>query len=285
MYVDVRGRRLHCRRWGRPQDAKLLLLHGIHDHSASWQFTVDALERPWQVIAPDWRGFGLSDRGGGDTYTSADNVGDLALLIEQLSPGEPVTIVAHSMGGTLAAVYAGLFPERVARFVDVEGFGMRGSTSVDAVRCYQDWIRALQRPPAQKYYASVRELAERVRRESPRLTPERALFLAQAWANVEPDGRITRRADPAHRMPRATPWRLDEYAAIWSRIRAPMLWVEGTESEHFDMFKESEGGYESRLALFPTIERRERIAGAGHNVHHDQPERLAAVIEEFLSLP
>lgn len=31
-------------------------------------------------------------------------------------------------------------------------------------------------------------------------------------------------------------------------IRAPMLWVEGAESGHLDMFKGSEGGYEARLA-------------------------------------
>jgi pimeloyl-ACP methyl ester carboxylesterase len=71
-YLDIRGLKLHCRRWGDPSAPMMVMLHGYQDVSASWQFTVDALTQDWQVIAPDWRGYGLSQWSGADSYWFAD---------------------------------------------------------------------------------------------------------------------------------------------------------------------------------------------------------------------
>jgi pimeloyl-ACP methyl ester carboxylesterase len=57
----VRGLRYHVRHWGDPQAPKIFMMHGWMDMSASFQFMVDALQQEWHVIAPDWRGFGLSE--------------------------------------------------------------------------------------------------------------------------------------------------------------------------------------------------------------------------------
>src|SRR6218665_333704 len=49
----------HVRHWGPEESAlpPLVLLHGWMDVSASYQFTVDALQQERRIIAPDWRGF------------------------------------------------------------------------------------------------------------------------------------------------------------------------------------------------------------------------------------
>src|SRR5438552_12136411 len=60
-FVQIRGLRYHCRCWGEALAPKLFMLHGWMDVSASFQFLVDALRGNWRVIAPDWRGFGLSE--------------------------------------------------------------------------------------------------------------------------------------------------------------------------------------------------------------------------------
>ena len=60
-FLDIRGLRYHVRTWGNASAPKLFLLHGWMDVSASFQFVVDELRRDWHVIAPDWRGFGLSE--------------------------------------------------------------------------------------------------------------------------------------------------------------------------------------------------------------------------------
>src|SRR6476660_2232553 len=53
-FIPVRGLRYHVREWGDASAPKLFLLHGWMDVSASFQFTVDELQRHWFVIAPDW---------------------------------------------------------------------------------------------------------------------------------------------------------------------------------------------------------------------------------------
>ena len=121
--LNVRGLRYHVRTWGDTADPKLVLLHGWMDVSASFQFLVDALRRDWYVIAPDWRGFGLSEWAP-DGYWFPDYVADLDVLLRQLSPKAPVNLVGHSLGGNVAALYAGIRPARVARLVNLEGFGL-----------------------------------------------------------------------------------------------------------------------------------------------------------------
>ncbi len=85
-FVAARGTRLHVRRWGRPDAPTLFMLHGWMDVSASFQFVVDALAGDWQVIAPDARGFGLSDwpvaQGRSGHYWFQDYLADLDALID-----------------------------------------------------------------------------------------------------------------------------------------------------------------------------------------------------------
>ena len=131
-FVTTRGTRLHVRRWGSPDAPTLFMLHGWMDISASFQFVVDALVVDWQVIAPDARGFGLSDwpveRGLSGHYWFQDYLADLDALLDHYAPaslhGEPVNLVGHSMGANVVCLYAGVRPERVRRVVDLEGFGM-----------------------------------------------------------------------------------------------------------------------------------------------------------------
>src|SRR6266404_1239331 len=56
----IRNLRYHVRTWGDARAPRMFLLHGWMDVSASFQFVVDCLRREWYVIAPDWRGFGLT---------------------------------------------------------------------------------------------------------------------------------------------------------------------------------------------------------------------------------
>lgn len=70
-FHDIRGLRYHVRTWGEPHWPRLFLLHGWMDVSASFQFLVDSLKHDWYVIAPDWRGFGLTEWACGGGFSSS----------------------------------------------------------------------------------------------------------------------------------------------------------------------------------------------------------------------
>ena len=157
VFIDVRGLRYHCRIWGETGAPKLFMLHGWMDVSASFQFLVDALQDDWQVIAPDWRGYGLSAWGPADCYWFPDYMGDLDRLLAQFQPEAPVTLIGHSMGGNIASMYAGVRPQRVARLVNLEGFGMSRSEPAKAPARYAKWLAQLGDKPGFRDYADFAE--------------------------------------------------------------------------------------------------------------------------------
>src|SRR3974390_2076306 len=126
LFLPVRGLRYHCRVWGRAGAPALLMLHGWMDVSASFQFLVDALRGDWRGGAPDGRGFGLTEWTRGGSYWFPDYFADLDALLDHFSRDAPATLIGHSMGGNVAGMYAGIRPERVARLVSLEGFGLAG---------------------------------------------------------------------------------------------------------------------------------------------------------------
>jgi pimeloyl-ACP methyl ester carboxylesterase len=119
------------------------------------------------------------------------------------------------MGGSVAGLYAGVRPERVRRFVNIEGFGIGARRQDPAPRRYAKWLAQLSEPGLQRAYASFEEFADRLRAENRRLSEARALFLAQQWGRADADGGIVRRADPAHMRVNPTPTTVDDLLACW----------------------------------------------------------------------
>ncbi len=280
-FIQIRGLRYHCRCWGEERATKLFMLHGWMDVSASFQFLVDALRGNWRVIAPDWRGFGLSEWAKSDGYWFPDYFADLDRLLEHFQPDSPAVLVGHSMGGNVAAMYAGIRPERVAKLVNLEGLGLTGTRAEKAPERYARWLAELREKPAFRDYENFEALAERLRGNNSRLSVEKAAFLARHWGRSKPDGRVELASDPAHKLVNPVLYRVEEAEACWRKVAAPVLWVVGAESKAAEFLKLSPQDLAARKACFRHLTERV-IPEAGHMLHHDQPERLAAVIEEFL---
>jgi pimeloyl-ACP methyl ester carboxylesterase len=284
-FFDLRGRRCHVRRWGSPGAPQLFLLHGWMDVAATFQFLVDALRSEWQVIAPDWRGFGMSAWNDGP-YWFPDYIADLDGLLARYSPDAPARLVGHSMGGHVAGIYAGVRPERVTRMALLEGFGMPPTDPAEAPARYRRWLDELAMLPAHRGYDNREKLAERLRQANPRLTSANAAFLAENLGMESDDGRIMLAADPYHRVANPVLYRLEEVKACWRAITAPVLWVAAEESFVMKRYRGQGHGegedYLARLASFRSI-REVKLAAAGHNMHHDQPEKLAELLEEFFT--
>jgi len=289
--VALRGLDSHVLTWGEPAAPKLFLLHGWMDVAASFQFLVDALARERYVIAPDLRGYGKSawqPQG----YWYADYIADLEALLQAFAPGESVDLAGHSLGGNVVLHYAGIRPARVRRVISLDAFGVRAEEPSAAPEKYAKWLDALGDPKDFADYASFDAVAERLRKNSRRLTKDQADFLAQHWAEALPDGRIRLSSDPRHKLPFPTIYRIEETYAVWRNITAPTLWVAAADSnipKWLNDHPEGEGATDTfaavkrRFAHIPNG-RMVTIPEAGHMLHHDQPAAVAAAMEAFLDV-
>ena len=305
-YLDIRGLRYHVRSWGREGAPKLFMLHGWMDASASFQFFVDALQGDWHVIAPDLRGYGQTQWQGSDTYWFFDYVLDLDRILDHFQPDAPVNLIAHSFGGNIASIYSGSMPHRIARFVNIDAFGPRAEgvkparlehkaqkegqpAPEDTVeippRRYAEWLDRVKKGSRFKDFDTFEDLEKRLRREHPRVTPERIAFLARHWGKLREDGRVMMSTDPGNAQNDGIhiTVRMDEAIGCWQNISAPVLWLIPEEGASKSRAKElANGGAESRLQHFRT--RREvRIRECGHMVHIEKPELLAQLVESFMT--
>ncbi len=284
LFFEVRGLRYHVRRWPGDPARRMVLVHGWMDVSASFQFLVDALAQDWDVYAPDWRGYGLSDWGKSDCYWVPDYLADLDALLNHVSPQAPVNLVGHSLGGNVACLYAGVRPARVRRLVNLEGLGMSPTRPEQAPGRYARWLEELASGKTLRPYPDFAALAERMRRNNPRLTPERADFLARHWGRELPDGQVQLRGDPVHKIVYPVLYRYEEARACWREVTAPVLWVDAAESKALSRVGLDAAQYAERRAAFRNL-RYVTVSNAGHMLHHDQPEALARLLEEFISAP
>ena len=286
--MTIRGLRIHLREWG-PADAaparRVVMLHGWMDVSASFQFVVDALDPGWHVVAPDWRGFGLSERTAADCYWFPDYLADLEFMLDAVQGEAPAHLVGHSMGGNIALLYAGVRPHRVRTVVNLEGVGLHATSPAQAPGRYAQWLDQLKRGPGLRDYGDRAEVADRLRRNNPRLTPDRAAFLARHWAEPDGHGRFRVAGDPAHRVVNPVLYRLDEAIACWKAVACPTLMVlaEATDVlRHVAADREQAmAEVQRRLAAVPDAEHH-TVADAGHMLHHDQPEAVARLLADFL---
>ena len=262
----IRGIDYQVSEWGDPSSRLLVLLHGWGDAGSTFQFVVDELEDEWFVIAPDWRGFGET-HGRADSYWFPDYVADLDALLSIYSPDDAVNILGHSMGGNNAGLYAGVFTDRVAALINVEGFGLADRDPADAPANYRRWIEMGRQGTAYRSYDSYAELAKRIQRQSPHMTSERAQFVATLWADRCPDDLVRIKADPAHKLPNAILYRRRETEACWSQVTASVLMVVGAESR----FRPGAVSGSAADAYLPPLAAAEiaTVKRSGHMVHFD----------------
>ena len=295
-YLFLRGLRYHLRQWGDESLATrerppLVLLHGWMDVGASFQFTVDelaALEGPerW-IIAPDWRGFGLTQAPPTDSYWFPDYLGDLDAILDALLGHSPahrqIDLVGHSMGGNVAMLYAGVRPARIRRLVNLEGFGQPASRPEEAPTRYARWLDELKEPAGMTAYPDAAGVARRLCKNNPLLPADRAAWLAEHWARPDADGCWRILGDPAHKRLNPYLYRKDEALACWAAIEAPLLWVEGDRTDPEGRWgnRYTKAEFDARLKVVRRVST-QVLSAASHMLHHDQPRALAECLKAFL---
>jgi pimeloyl-ACP methyl ester carboxylesterase len=272
----------HILEWGgddTSRDHTVLLVHGFLDIAWGWAATVRAgLGERYHVIAPDMRGHGDSDRvGAGGYYHFMDYLADLHELVGQVSRGT-LSIVGHSMGGSISSYYTGSYPDRVHRLVVMEGMGPPESDTPAPTRVSNwlaGWKRARER--GQRSYENVAAAAAQLQKNDSLLDADIARELAELGTVVGDDGRLRFKHDPLHATMGPYPYRVDIAAQFWRAITCPVLLIEADKSG----FRHTPEEAERRHGAFADA-RHAVLRDAGHMMQRHQPAALAELLIEFL---
>jgi pimeloyl-ACP methyl ester carboxylesterase len=277
-FFESQGLRLHYVDWGNQAAPPLVLIHGGLDHCRNWDAVAQALQPHFHVLAPDLRGHGDSEWARGSSYSLVDNVYDLTQLM-RFTKSQDAVLVGHSMGGMVTLAYAGTYPEKVTRLVVLDGAFLSSAEPVPIAEQMSRWIDQLDRiaQHQESTFGTIEEAAKRLSMRNQRLTTAQALRLASHGVRKGNDGLYRWKFD--HYQRARAPYRLsaDDYIGLWSRISCPTLLMWGDES--FLPDPEAAG----LLAHFGNAEL-EKIAGAGHWLHHDRLDAVLASLRRFLGV-
>ena len=278
-FYESQGLRLHYADWGNDAAPPLILIHGGRDHCRSWDAVARALQPHFHVMAPDLRGHGDSDWAKGSSYSLSDYVYDLTRLVRSESVHQ-AAIVGHSMGGMIALMYAGAYPDQVSRLAVLDGMTVvPGSPGKPIHEQITEWVSQLDKIAERttRSFHSVADAAELISAHNTRLTSEQALHLASHGVRQNADGSYRWKFDQ-YQSARA-PYRLspNEHALLWSRISCPTLLLRGDES--FLPNLEAAG----ILSLFTQV-RLVTVAGAGHWLHHEKLDEVLGMLRPFLEI-
>lgn len=266
--IITNGIRIHYYRTAKTATAdtrpSLVLLHGITDSGLCWPRVVAALGAEYDMILPDARGHGLSDKPA-TGYAPQDHAADVAGLIRGLQLDRPV-LIGHSMGAGVAATVAALYGDLV-RGVILEDPPWRadtdeGSPAEQAARA-AEWRKEIIERQAMAADALI---AQR-KREQPK------------WADEEFDGWILAKQQVSPEVtqyitaPRL-PWR-----DVCRRITCPVLLITADPAEGAIVTPEVAAEAAQLLKQGRVV----HIAGAGHNIRRDQFAAYMTAVREFLA--
>lgn len=274
------GLELHVLEWAPLSVARgtCVLVHGFQDTAWSWDLVAPHLvEIGYRVLALDQRGFGASERvADGGYYYFPDYLFDLTEVVDALCPSQSIALVGHSMGGNVATMFAGLFPERVSKLALLEGVGPPAfgeDMVIDREKAWIDGVRK-NRERAEKPM-TFNEVVRRLSIGHPGVRDEVLRSRAKQLSRAVAEDQFVWAFDPLHRTRSPIPFSLERWRAHAQRITADTLCIGGGAS---GFHPEDEA---DRIATIKGARHLE-IEDAGHMMHWTKPEEVAHHLATFL---
>jgi len=193
-YFETNGIRLHCAVQG-PESGEsrgtIVFVHGFPEFWYGWKNQIPEFAQDYRVVAPDLRGYNLSDKPEGvEKYTIKEIAADLAGLFDALGDG-PVILAAHDWGGAVAWSVAAWYPEKLRKLVLLNS--AHPSTFIREIlhnRAQQEasqYIHLMRNPEAEEIlsrddYAMLREFSIGSMAEAARLTKADEDRYVDAWS-------------------------------------------------------------------------------------------------------
>ncbi|MEO5559544.1 MAG: alpha/beta fold hydrolase, partial [Dokdonella sp.] len=119
--------------WGDPALPPLLALHGWLDNAGSFDRLAPLLADANHIVALDLRGHGRSSHApNGAWYHYVDYFDEIRSMLDHFG-WERAGLLGHSLGGTLASLFAALYPERVNELLLIEALGPLTTAAQDSL--------------------------------------------------------------------------------------------------------------------------------------------------------
>ena len=278
--VNIRGLRVCLCTWGPKEGPVILCVHGILEQGAAWsEVALRLAQKGYRVVAPDLRGHGKSDRvDKGGSYNLIDFLGDIDAIVEVLA-GKAFTLVGHSLGSVVAAIFASVRPQLVKNLVLIETILPTEAREDDTAQQLATHLDYLASPPEHPVFPDVEAAAERLRQTTPALSKSIAMMLAGRI--TEPcEGGVRWRWEPLLRTRAGISFNgigRSRYLGLLKRIQAPITLVYGDRSN----FNRNEDLSEQQLAM-PNAEK--VVLSGGHNLPLEAPSGLAKIISSAVAL-
>ena len=277
--VDAGGLQMHVVEMGPEDGEPVILLHGFPELWYSWRYQMPALaESGYRVIAPDQRGYNLTDKHG--PYDMHTLVGDIVHLADSLGLPD-AHVVGHDWGASIAWAMAAMYPHRVKRVVAMNGPHpalMTGIWRRHPKQLLRSWYM---------FWFQIPLVPERL------LASRRLSLLARWWFASANPARTTQRDldvyEEAARRPGALPAMLGWYraairegaaagghVAIPARIDVPACVIWGEDD--FVLGRECN----EVLPRFVPDLKLHYVPGASHWVQMDKPDEVNLILLQFL---
>ena len=103
----------------------IVMLHGFTGSKENWYPLARELGGRYRLLIPDLPGWGESERKPGAAYGFPEQAANVDAFIRAVSPGQPVVLLGHSMGGGIAALAAARYPQHIAKVGLLDAAGVR----------------------------------------------------------------------------------------------------------------------------------------------------------------
>jgi len=282
------GVRLHYASAGEKGKPLMLFVHGFPEFWYEWEAQLAEFGTDYFAVAPDLRGFNLSDMPPDlSAYKAKHIVEDLRLLAAELGY-EKFVLVAHDWGGAIAWNFAIALPHLLHKLIIVNSphpyLFMRALANDPAQKNaseYMNWLRAegsedaLSKDDFSRLEGFLNGWGKS---PTPWFTPEVRAKYHECWSRGLTGGVNYYRASPLHppTADHAGPLKLQMNPEDF-RIKVPtrVIWGESDIALPKSLLDGLEG-------LIDDI-RIERIPEGTHWIIHEQPERINRLIRQFLA--
>jgi haloalkane dehalogenase len=268
-YVEIDGARMHYVDEGRGE--VILCLHGEPSWSFLYRKMIPPLARHYRVIAPDFFGFGKSDKfTERSEYSFQMHRDSLVAFLDRLGLGR-ITLVAQDWGGLIGLRVVGEMPERFARLVLMNTALGTGEPPGPGFMAWREYM-------AQTPDLDVGALFKRAIVEESARTPE----VLAAYAAPFPDRSYK---EGVHAFPMLVPITPDDPGAAESRAARAVLarWTQPC----LLMFSDKDpvlGVAAGRVLerLIPSAGAMVVIRDAGHFLQEDVGDKLIQTVADFV---